>query len=273
MVNVNRDMARVKSEQPKSRGLMQLVKRWGVAGVIVALMGIGYAFGWHDYVSMSALIMHRDLLATFVDDNFLLSIAIYCAVYALLVALSFPGASLLTIAGGFLFGWFIGGSLTAIAATAGASVIFLAARTSLGVSLKERAGPFMARLSGGFRENAFSYLLFLRLTPVFPFWLVNIAPAIFHVPLRTYAIATFIGIIPGTYAYSFIGAGLDSVIAAQEKANPGCASAGTCTVDPSALVTRELIVAFALLGCVSLLPIVLKKLRRRSRDAASNSDA
>ncbi|AXS39227.1 TVP38/TMEM64 family protein [Breoghania sp. L-A4] len=252
---------------------MHHVKRWGVAGVIVALMAIGYALGWHDYISMSALIMHRDLLIAFVSAHFALSIVVYCALYVVLVALSFPGASLMTIAGGFLFGWFIGGSLTAVAATIGASVIFLAARTSLGASLKERAGPFMARLSGGFRENAFSYLLFLRLTPVFPFWLVNIAPAIFHVPLRTYAIATFFGIIPGTYAYSFIGAGLDSVIAAQERANPGCASAGTCTIDPSALVTRELIVAFALLGVVSLLPIVLKKLRGRAGVAAPDGDA
>lgn len=246
--------------KPAGRGL----KRWGFATAVVALMALGYALGWHEYLTMSALIMNRELLRGLVAEHFLLSVLVYCALYVILVALSFPGASLLTIAGGLLFGWFVGGSLTALAATLGAVLIFLIARTSLGASLKERAGPFLARLSSGFCANAFSYLMFLRLTPVFPFWLVNIAPAIFGVPLRTYAIATLIGILPGTYAYSFIGAGLDSVIAAQESANPGCAAAGTCSVDASALVTRELLVAMALLGAVSLLPVVLKRLRRRS---------
>lgn len=263
MTGVDQDVSPVETRDAKSDSLIRHLKRWGIAGVIIVLMVLGYTSGWHEYISMSALIMHREMLGLFVSDHFWISIAAYCILYVVIVALSFPGASLLTVAGGFLFGWAIGGSLTAIAATIGASVIFLAMRTSLGTSLKDRAGPFMARLSCGFRENAFSYLLFLRLTPVFPFWLVNIAPAIFHVPLRTYAIATFIGIIPGTYAYSFIGAGLGSVIEAQELANPGCAQSGTCSVDPSALVTRELIAAFAVLGVVSLLPIILKKLRAR----------
>jgi uncharacterized membrane protein YdjX (TVP38/TMEM64 family) len=251
----------------KSAGVMPLVKRWGVVVVIGSLMVLGYVLGWHEYISMSALIMHREMLSQFVTEHFWISILSYCVLYVVLVALSFPGASLLTIGGGFLFGGLIGGSLTAIAATIGASIIFLATRTSLGASLKDRAGPFMARLADGFRADAFNYLLFLRLTPVFPFWLVNIAPAIFHVPLRTYAIATFFGIIPGTFAYSFIGVGLDSLIAAQELANPGCAAAGSCTVDPSALVTRELIIAFALLGIVSLLPVALKKLRGKGDSA------
>lgn len=259
MTDVDRGAGLV--ERRDAKRAARHLKRWGVVGVIVVLMAVGYAFGWYEYISMSALIMHREMLSDFVADYFWAALLAYCALYIVLVALSFPGASLLTIAGGFLFGWFIGGSLTAVAATIGASIIFLAMKTSLGTSLKERAGPFVARLADGFRANAFSYLLFLRLTPVFPFWLVNIAPAIFHVPLRTYAIATFIGIIPGTYAYSYIGVGLDSLIAAQEKANPGCAAQGTCSIDPSALVTRELIIAFAALGIVSLLPVVLKKLR------------
>ena len=175
----------------------------------------------------------------------------------------FRGASFLTIAGGFLFGWLLAGVATVIAATLGATVVFLAARSSLGTALKARAGPFLARLSSGFRENAMSYLLFLRLTPIFPFWLVNIAPAIFHVPVGTYVFSTLVGIIPGTFAFAFIGSGLDSVIAAQEAANPGCAAAGSCEVDIGAFVTPELLAAFFVLGFASLIPVVLKRLRKK----------
>jgi uncharacterized membrane protein YdjX (TVP38/TMEM64 family) len=165
--------------------------------------------------------------------------------------------------GGFLFGWVMGGSLTAVAATAGAAVIFLAARTSIGSALRERAGPLVNRMARGFREDAFNYLLFLRLAPVFPFWLVNIAPALFDMRLRPYVVATFVGILPGTYAYAFIGSGLDSVVAAQEAADPGCAAAGTCTVEVSALVTRELVLSFVALAVAALIPVLVRKLRNR----------
>lgn len=201
------------------------------------------------------------MLANYLAEYPVLTPLIYFVVYTLAVALSFPGASLLTIAGGFLFGWFFGGLLTVVAATIGAALLFIAAKTSVGATLKERAGPFLDKMSEGFRKNAFSYLLFLRLTPVFPFWLVNIAPALFHVPLTTYLIATFVGIIPGTFAYAFVGAGLDSVILAQEQANPGCSAAGTCEVEISALITPELIWAFAALGLVALIPPVIQRFR------------
>lgn len=242
-------------------GLWIRLRRWLPLLAIVALMALGFALGWHRHLTLSTLIKERAQLAGFVEDNLLLAALSYLGVYVVSVALSFPGASLLTIVGGFLFGWLLGGTLTAIGATVGACCIFLAARSSLGAALKAKAGPFVNRLAKGFRDNAFSYLLFLRLTPIFPFWLVNIAPALFDVRLSVYGWATFIGILPGTYAYSFVGTGLDSIIEAQEAANPGCAAAGTCQVDIGALVTPEIVVAFAALGVVSLLPVVVRKLR------------
>lgn len=238
-------------------------RRWAPLIAIAAITALGYAFGWHDYLSLSVLIRERQALGDFVSANLLVAALAYVALYIAAVALSFPGASLITIIGGFLFGWALGGMLTAVGATAGAALIFLAARTSLGATLKAQAGPFLNRLAAGFREDAFHYLLFLRLAPVFPFWLVNIAPALFDMRLRPYLVATFFGILPGTFAYAFIGAGLDSVIAAQEAADPGCAAAGTCSIELSALITRDIVLAFAALGLAALIPVVVKKWRKR----------
>ncbi|WP_108819428.1 TVP38/TMEM64 family protein [Pseudovibrio sp. Alg231-02] len=244
-----------------AEGALGFVKRWGLLFVILAVSAYGISQGWHQQITISNLIKNQQLLSGYLAEYPILTPLIYFVVYTIAVALSFPGASLLTIAGGFLFGWFFGGLLTVLAATIGASLLFIAAKTSVGATLKARAGPFLDKMSEGFRKNAFSYLLFLRLTPVFPFWLVNIAPALFHVPLSTYLIATFVGIIPGTFAYAFVGAGLDSVILAQEQANPGCSAAGTCEVEISALITPELIWAFAALGLVALIPPIVQRFR------------
>ncbi|MEW5421317.1 TVP38/TMEM64 family protein [Amorphus sp. 3PC139-8] len=231
-------------------------------------MAIAYGAGWFDQFTLANLIRKRSALAAFVTDDVALALLAYAGLYIVLVALSFPGASLLTIAGGFLFGVWMSSAVTAIAATIGATVVFLAARTSLGAALRARAGPFMTRLADGFRADAWSYLLFLRLVPVFPFWLVNLAPALFSVPLRTYVGATFVGILPGTVAYAFLGAGLDSLIAAQEAANPGCAAAGSCSIDPSALITPTFVGALVALGLVALIPPIYRKVRRRKDTAA-----
>jgi len=240
------------------------LKRWAPILVIVAATGLAFAFGLHRYFTLSALIEHRTMIQAFIDAHLALALAIYFLAYVAAVALSFPGASVMTVVSGLLFGWVLAGTVTVVAATLGATVIFAAALTSFGRSMRDRAGPFMNKLAKGFRENAFAYLMFLRLTPVFPFWLVNLAPALFNVPIRTYVLATVLGIIPGTYTFAYLGKGLDSVIAAQEAAHPGCAAAGTCTIAIQSLVTRELIVALAALGVVSLVPILFKHWRARS---------
>nr|WP_196220726.1 TVP38/TMEM64 family protein [Roseibium hamelinense] len=245
-----------------SNKLRSSLRRWLPLAALGLIMIVGFSQGWHENLTLSALIRERQDLIAFVDSHLLLSILGFVAAYAAAVALSFPGASLLTIAGGFLFGWALGGAMTVFAATLGAVAVFLVAKTSLGETLTERAGPFLSKISKGFREDGFNYLLFLRLTPVFPFWLVNIAPAIFKMPLPAFALGTFIGIIPGTFAFAFIGSGLDSVIAAQEQANPGCAAQGTCSVEVGALVTPQLLAALFALGVASLIPIGLKRFRK-----------
>jgi len=238
------------------------VRRWAPLIAIVALMAIGYGLGWHRYFSLSEFIRQRAILEAHVSDHLWLALGSYMLIYVAATALSVPGAVILTIAGGFLFGAALGATVTVFAATVGATLIFCAARTALAETLRRKAGPVLSKLSEGFREDALSYLLFLRLVPAFPFWLVNIAPALFDVRLRIFVIGTLIGIIPGTIAFAFVGAGLGSLIEAQERANPGCADAGSCAIDPMALATPELLIAFAALGCVAVLPVLIKKMRR-----------
>ena len=239
-------------------------KKWLPVFLVVGLLALGILFGVHKQISLSNLIQHRETIAGFISENFIAAILIYLIIYIVAVAISFPGASALSVTSGLVFGGLLGGFLTVIGATIGAVIIFLIARSSFGEVLKQRAGPFLNKMIEGFQKDAFQYLLTIRLTPLFPFWAVNIAPALFNMKLSSYALATFIGIIPGTMVYTYIGAGLDSIIAAQEAANPGCASAGTCEINIKALITKEMIFALAGLAALSFLPFVLRKFKTAS---------
>jgi len=240
--------------------------------VLLAAIALVYGLGLQNYLTLEQLTENRDALKAFISENFLTALLIYAGIYIAVVALSLPGGALMTVSGGFLFGWIVGGLASVIAATIGATVIFLIAKTSLGEPLAARAGPWLGKLRAGFQENALNYLLFLRLVPVFPFWLVNLAPAVLGVPLGTYLIGTFAGIIPGTFAFAFAGVGLDSVIEAQQSSYENCLAehagegASPCefALDPSALVTPQLLIAFAALGVVALIPVVLKKFRKEA---------
>lgn len=220
--------------------------------------------GLLDYVSLQKLAENREILGDYVSENLVLALVAYMGIYAIVVTLSLPVASPLTLAGGFLFGWFAGGLSTVAGATFGAVIIFILARTALADTFARKAGPLLGKFRKGFQDDAISYLLFLRLVPLFPFWLVNLAPALLGVSLRDYAIATFLGIIPGTFAFALTGAGLDSVLIAQKEAYDQCVaqrSAENCTfgLDPSHLITPELLIAFAALGIVALVPVIVKR--------------
>lgn len=180
-------------------------------GLLVAAWIVFMLAGGYRYLTFSALAQNRDWLCGLVQEWGISAAFVYIMVYAALVALSVPGAAILTIAGGFLFGAWIGGLCAVIGATLGATAIFLAARGGLG-GLAQRAGRFVGKLEAGFRADAFNYLLVLRLVPIFPFWLVNLVPALVGVRLPTYVLATFLGIIPGTFIYASLGNGLGSVV-------------------------------------------------------------
>lgn len=248
------------------------LRRWGPLLVILAAMALAFAMGWHKYLSFETIGTNYELLREFIAAHFVVALVIYMLVYVVMVALSLPGGLVLTVTGGLLFGWLAGAVATVVGATLGATAIFLIAKSSLGEALANKAGAWLSKLRDGFKENALSYLLFLRLVPAFPFWLVNLAPALLGVTLRTYVIGTAIGIIPGTLAFSVAGAGFGSVIEAQNQIHADCLAknpvdpetACPYTIDTSALVTKELLIGFALLGIVALIPVAYKWWSKRN---------
>jgi len=242
-------------------------RRLAPVAAVVLVMALVFAMGWHRYLSLETLVRHRAAIDSFVAARYGLAVATFIAVYVAAVALSIPGAAILTITGGVLFGWLVGALAAIVGATTGATIVFLIARGACGESILRRAGPLAAKLAQGFRADAFNYLLFLRLVPVFPFWLVNLAPAVVGVRLATFVLATALGIIPATFAFALVGMGLDSVITAQEAAYRVCIAAGRsdCRLDfsMSALVTPQLLAGFVALGVVALIPVVVRKWRSR----------
>lgn len=256
------------SARPPAGAVPARVRRYAPVAVVVIAMAAVFATGAHRHVSLETLVRHRMAIDAFIDAHVVAAIAAFMAIYIAAVALSLPGAVLLTIAGGVLFGTLIGGLATVVSATAGATIIFLVAKSACGETLIRRAGPLACKLADGFRADAFSYLLFLRLVPAFPFFLVNLVPALAGVKLSAFVAATAIGIVPATFAFAFLGSGLDSVIAKQEDAYRACLSAGRtdCTLqfDIGMVVTPRLLSALALLGVIALIPVIVKRVRARS---------
>jgi uncharacterized membrane protein YdjX (TVP38/TMEM64 family) len=214
-----------------------------------AALGL-WAFG--DYLSFDALAENRDRLLAWRDANYAGAALTFVAVYVIVTAFSIPGAVWLTLAGGFLFGTVAATAYVVVGATAGATAIFLAAKTGLGDALRARATGWLRRLEDGFQENAVSFMLALRLVPVVPFFVANVAPAFLGVPARTYVWTTFVGIIPGAAVYASVGAGLGAVFAEGGRPDLG--------------ILFEWSVLGPLLGlaALSLLPAAVRLIRRRA---------
>jgi uncharacterized membrane protein YdjX (TVP38/TMEM64 family) len=242
--------------------------------VIVLLIGVVYGMGWQREVSLETLVKHRSFIDDFVAQHRLAAVAAFVGLYIAVAALSIPAGAVLTTVGGFLFGTIIGGLSAMLGATIGATIIFVIAKSAVGEHLVRRVGPLATRFAEGFRANAFSYMLFLRLVP-FPFWLVNLAPAFFGVRLTTFVAATVIGIAPATFAFAFFGSGLDSALAAQQVAYQACLAAGRTNcgaeLNPVVMFTPELLTALAVLVAVGLIPIVAKRIRARSGLTSSST--
>ncbi len=214
--------------------------------ILLALVIAAFASGLHQYLTLDALRDNRAALLDLVARYGVLAAAAFVLAYAGAVALSLPGATIMTLAGGFLFGVAVGATLTVIGATVGATALFIIARSSFGDVLRQRAGPFVARMAEGFRKNAFNYLLFLRLVPIFPFWAVNLAPALLGMRLVPFVLATAVGIVPGTVVYSAFGASLGTVFDAGGD------------VRLKDVLSPTLIAALVGLGLLALLPVILK---------------
>jgi len=238
--------------------------------IVVIVVSVGViAFGWHRQISFEQVARHHEALSAFIAMHELQAVAAYIAVYIVAAALSIPAGFYLTVIGGILFGAVLGGAAALVGATTGAICIFLIARSAVGEYFVRRAGPLAEKLAQGFRADAFSYLLFLRLVPIFPFWVVNLMAALAGARLTTFAAATVLGMTPPTFIFAFFGAGLDSVITAQQAAYSACVAAGRpdCRLQfhLHAAITPELIAALGALGVLALVPVVVKRLRGHGR--------
>jgi len=236
--------------------------------IVVAASALVLAMGWQRQLSFGSFVRHYEALRAFVTAHEVSAVAAYVALYIAAAALSIPVGVYLTLASGILFGAVLGGTASVVGATIGAICIFLIAKSAIGDYLQRRAGPLAQKLARGFRADAFSYLLFLRLVPIFPFWIVNLVPALVGVKLRTFAAATALGIIPATFVFAFVGAGLDSVIVAQQAAYQSCLAAARpdCRLafHIDTALTPELLAALAGLGVLALVPVLVRRLRARS---------
>lgn len=245
----------VMDDMPNSAGAnapsKPLWKRLVPLAILAIAFGAFFAMGLDRYLSFEALRDNRMALADFVAANIVLAIFAYAAVYAICVALSVPGASVLTIAGGLMFGTWLGTAVTVVSATIGACAIFLIAKSAFGDALRRKAGGRVEKLLAGFKQDAFSYLMVLRLVPLFPFFVVNVAPALAGVGLRMFTLTTFLGIIPGTWVYTQVGAGLGSVFDAGGE------------FSPASILTPDVIAALVGLALLSLIPLVYKRVKGR----------
>jgi len=222
------------------------IRRWLPLAFLLILIGGAWLAGLGDYFTLQRLQMQKTLFLDFADAHPVLSAVFFTGIYAGTVALSLPVATPMTLLGGFIFDLWLGTILVVTGATAGATIIFLIARSTLGNTLREKAGPLYKKIEAGMNENAVSCMLFMRLVPVFPFFIVNIVPALFNTDLRVYVLTTFFGIMPASFVYVNLGQALADIESLSD------------------LVSVQTLAAFTLLGLLALVPVLYKKLRKKS---------
>lgn len=234
--------------------------------VTLAVLAVAAMAVWtlNRLVTLDAVLARYDAFRLAVENNRIAGIGLFMLAYAGAVAVSLPGASLFTLIGGLLFGWFTGAIATVVAATAGAVLLFLMARTALGPLLAGRAGPRLQKVLDALRADVASYLLFLRLAPVFPFWLVNLAAALLPAPLATFAVTTALGILPGSFAMASAGSALAHVVEKRKVVYDACVAAGRhpCSFEIGLrhVLTPEILLSLGALGVLALVPVVLRRL-------------
>ncbi len=226
--------------------------------VPLLILGAGliafFALGLNKYLTLDLLKENRAALKDWVHDHKTQAVLLFIVAYIVVAAFSLPLGALLSVAGGFLFGSVFGATWIVIGATIGSMVLFIVAKTALGEPLRARFASQIKRMEEGFRANAFSYLLLLRLVPLFPFWLVNLAPAFLGVSAVTFVVTTFIGIIPGSFVYASIGNGLNALFEAGEEPD----------LSLIALLSRsDFYIPIIGLVILSLIPIVYRAFARK----------
>ena len=216
-----------------------------IAAVIAMAIGAFFYFDLGQFLSLTALKAHRDTLLSFTEANYISSAGLFILAYIVVTGLSLPGAVILTLAGGFLFGSLFGMLFVNLGATTGATLAFLTARYLLRDWVEQKFGKWLGPVQQGFANNAFSYLMTLRLIPLFPFFVVNLVAGLTRMNIGTYVAATALGIIPGSFVYAYAGRQLGTINSLKEIASP------------------NVIGAFVLLGLLALVPTVYNKFQPR----------
>ncbi len=240
------------AEPPADAGKSPWLKLLPVVIIICGIVAF-FVLDLDRFLTFEALKENREALLAWTENNRLQAILVFGAAYAVMVAFSLPGAIWATLAGGFLFGTVEAAVYIVASATVGATIIFLIARYALADFFRAKAGAAIKKMESGFRENAMSYMLVLRLVPLFPFWLVNLVPAFLGVPVRTYVIGTFFGIIPGSLVYCSVGNGLGAIFD----------SGGT--PDLGIIFQPEILTPIIGLALLSLIPVVYKRIKSRNQ--------
>jgi uncharacterized membrane protein YdjX (TVP38/TMEM64 family) len=228
---------------------MALLAVASILGAAIASL----ALGLDPRLALDILREHHGWLLGFVAGAPALASMLFMVIYAAAVAISVPGIAILTVIGGYLFGWFHGTALVLIAATIGASGVFVLTRSAVGDRLGMRAGPAVQRFADGFRRNALSYGFVLNLVPIFPYALIIVVPAACGVPLPTFLAGMFLGLVPGTFLFAGLGDGLDHVLASGAP------------LRLTSFVTPEIVLSLSGLAVIALLPVVWRAMRRSTR--------
>lgn len=217
---------------------------------LIALLILFFYFQLERYVSFNALKEHRSLLVSWTQTHYALAVLLFMGVYITAVAISVPGAIFLTLTGGFLFGIVWGTVFVVISATIGATLLFFAVRTALNEWLNKKTAAWIVKMREGFQKNAFSYLFMLRLIPLFPFWVVNIVPGLLNVRTKTFILATFLGIIPGSLIYVMVGNGLGYIFDSGDKP------------DLAIIFTPKILLPLIGLALLSIVPLIFQRLHK-----------
>jgi uncharacterized membrane protein YdjX (TVP38/TMEM64 family) len=229
---------------------MRILRRFWPVALLLAAAAVAWAGGASEQISWASLARNQAALTAWVSSHPITAPSLYILIYAGAVLLSLPESAVLTAAAGLLFGTLFGGMLAVVGSSAGAIALFLAVRYHLADAIAERSGRFLGVIRLGLRRDGFSYLLAIRLVPAFPFWLVNLAAALSGMRLLPYASATVIGIIPATFVFASIGAGLGNVLAAGG------------TPDLKLIFSPGILGPLLGLAALSLLPVVWRRWKR-----------
>jgi uncharacterized membrane protein YdjX (TVP38/TMEM64 family) len=225
---------------------MALLAVASILGVATASVALGLDLD----LALELLHEHHGWLLGFVAGAPALASMLFMVIYAAAVAISVPGVAILTVIGGYLFGWFHGTALVLIAATMSATGVFLLTRSAVDDRLRLRAGPAVQRFADGFRRNALSYGFALNLVPIFPYALIIAVPAACNVSLATFVAGMFLGLVPGTFLFAGLGDGLDDVLASGVP------------LRLTSFVTPEIVLSLGGLAALALVPAVWRGLRR-----------